>query len=202
MALYGYQPPSITSYLRENSKVQAVEHHIEHQQQVLQLLKDNLVLEQNRMKQQADQHHSERSFGVGDWVFLRLQPYKQMSLKQAKKDHKLSPKYYGPYKVLEKIGTMAYNLELPAASRLHPVFHVSCLKKVIGDKLRVQTILLELDEEGKITLELEAVIETRTQQLRNRSISEYTMKWKNLSAEDSTWEDENFIQKHPELLKH
>ena len=43
MALYGYQPPSITSYLRENYKVQAMEHHIEHQQQVLQLLKDNLV---------------------------------------------------------------------------------------------------------------------------------------------------------------
>ena len=66
MALYGYQPPSITSYLRENSKVQAVEHHIEHQQQVLQLLKDNLVLAQNRMKQQADQHRSEISFDVGD----------------------------------------------------------------------------------------------------------------------------------------
>jgi len=51
MALYGYHPPSITSYLRENSKVQAVEDHIEHQQQVLQLLKDNLTLAQNRMKQ-------------------------------------------------------------------------------------------------------------------------------------------------------
>eukprot|EP00253_Pinus_taeda_P026716 PITA_26716 len=51
MALYGYEPPSIASYLRENSKVQAVEQHIEHQQQVLQLLKDNLVLAQNRMKQ-------------------------------------------------------------------------------------------------------------------------------------------------------
>jgi len=70
MALYGYQPPYITSYLRENSKVQVVEHHIEHQQQVLQLLKDNLMLAHNRMKQQADQHRSERSFDVGDWVFL------------------------------------------------------------------------------------------------------------------------------------
>ena len=49
--LYGYHPPSITSYLRENSKVQEVEDHIEHQQQVLQLLKDNLTLVQNRMKQ-------------------------------------------------------------------------------------------------------------------------------------------------------
>ena len=72
MALYRYQPPSITSYLRENSKVQVVEHHIEHQQQVLQLLKDNLVLAQNKMKQQVDQHRSEKCFDVGDWVFLRL----------------------------------------------------------------------------------------------------------------------------------
>src|ERR1700733_9278804 len=44
------------------------------------------------MKQQANQHHSERSFDVGDWVFLRLQPYKQMSLKQAKKDNKFITK--------------------------------------------------------------------------------------------------------------
>jgi len=85
-----------------------------------------------------------------------------MSLKQDKKDNKLSQKYYGSYKVLQKIGTMAYKLELPTTSRLHPVFHVSCLKNVIGDKLPVQTILPELDEEGKIILEPEAVTETRT----------------------------------------
>ena len=66
MALYGYHPRSITSYLKENSKAQTVEDHIEHQQEVLQLLKDNLNLAQNQMKRQADQHHSERSFDVGD----------------------------------------------------------------------------------------------------------------------------------------
>ena len=59
---------------------------------------------------------------------------------------------------------MAYKLELPASSRVHQVFHVSCLKKVIGENLPVQTILPELDEEGKITLEPEAVMETRTRQ--------------------------------------
>ena len=69
-----------------------------------------------------------------------------MSLKQAKKDNKLSPKYYGPYRALQKIGTMAYKLELPSSSRVHLVFHVSCLKKVIGENLLVQTIFLELDE--------------------------------------------------------
>ena len=124
MALYGYHPPSITSYLKEKYKVQAVEYHIEHQQQVPRVLKDNLTVAQNRMKQKADQHHIERSFEVRDWVFLKLQPYKQMSLKQAKKDNKLSPKYYGPYKVLQNIGTMAYKLELLASSRVHPIFHV------------------------------------------------------------------------------
>ena len=118
-----------------------MEDHIDHQQEVLQLLNDNLNLAQNRLKQQENQHHIERSFDVGDRVFLWLQPYKQISLKQAKKDNKLSPKYYGPYKVLQKIGTMAYKLELPASSRVHPIFHVSCLKKVIGENLPVQTIL-------------------------------------------------------------
>jgi hypothetical protein len=155
MALYGYQPPSITSPLKGYSKVQAVEDHLQHQQEVLQILKDNLVTSQNRMKQQAYQHRSERSFEEGDWVFLRLQPYKQMSLKKLNKDNTLVPKYYGPYKVLQKIGSMAYKLELPATSRVHQVFHVSYLKKVIGDKIPIQTIFPELDEEGKVILEPE-----------------------------------------------
>jgi hypothetical protein len=93
-----------------------VEYHIENQQEVLQILKDNLTMAQNHMKQQADQHCGERIFEVEDWVFLRLQPYKQMSLKQAKKDNKLSPKYYGPFKVLQRIGTMTYKLEFPTSS--------------------------------------------------------------------------------------
>ena len=114
------------------------------------------------MKQQVDHHHNKRIFDVGDWVFLRLQPYKQMSLNQAKKDNKLSPNYYGSYKVLQNIGSMAYKLELPAASQVHPIFHVSCLKKVIGEKLPIQTIFPKLYEEGKIILEPEEVRETRT----------------------------------------
>ena len=97
---------------------------------------------------------------------------------------------------------MAYKLELPAYSRVHPVFHVSCLKKVIGENLPVQTIFPELDEEGKIILEPEAVTEIRTRQLQNRSISEYLIKWKNLPTEYCTWEDENFIKMHPKILKH
>jgi hypothetical protein len=68
---------------------------------------------------------------------------------------------------------VAYKLEFPASSQVHPVFHVSYLKKVIDDKIPVQTIFLELDEEGKTILKLEAITNTRIRQLRNRSISEY-----------------------------
>ena len=69
--------------------------------------------------------------------------------------------------MLQNIGTMEYKLELPASSRVHPIFHVSFLKKVIGENLLVQTIFPELDEEGKIILEPKAVTETRNRQLRN-----------------------------------
>ena len=64
--------------------------------------------------------------------------------------------------MLQNIGTMAYKLELLASSQVHLVFHVSTFKKVIGDKIPVQTIFPELDEEGKIILEPKAVMETRT----------------------------------------
>ena len=85
-----------------------------------------------------------------------------MSLKQAKKDNKLSPMYDGPYKVLQNIGTMAYKMDRPTSSWMHLVFHVSCLKKVIGDELPVQIIFPELEEEGKIILDHVAVMKIRT----------------------------------------
>ena len=65
----------------------------------------------------------------------------------------MGPKFYGPYKVLQNIGFVAYKLELPSSSRIHPVFHVSCLKKVIGTNIKAQTVLPELDIEGSIILE-------------------------------------------------
>ena len=100
------------------------------------------------MKQQAYQHCSEREFEVGDWVFMRLQPYKHMSLKQQNKDSKLAPKYYGPYKALQRIGSMASKLELPPSSCVHIVFHVYLLKKIISDKIPFYTILPKINEEG------------------------------------------------------
>ena len=120
---------------------------------------------QNRMKQQADQGHSERQFAEGDHVFFQVQPYKQNSLKA---DHcqKLEPKFYGPYTVLKRVGQVAYKLALSSHSKLHHVFHVSCLKKVIGTKCQTQNSLPDLDEEGSIWLHPQAILDQRENHLR------------------------------------
>jgi hypothetical protein len=85
-------------------------------------------------------------------VFLRLQPYKQTSLK-AEHCQKLTLKFYGPYTVLKRVGQVAYQLALPSQSKLHLVFHISCLKKVIGTRWQIQTNLPELAKEGSIWLQ-------------------------------------------------
>ena len=105
---------------------------------------------QNCMKQQADQGRFECQFAEGDQVFLRLQPYKQTSFK-VEHCQKLAPKFYGPYTVLKRVVQVAYQLALPSHSKLHHVFHVSCLKKVIGAKCQIQTNLPESAEEGSVS---------------------------------------------------
>jgi hypothetical protein len=153
---------------------------------------------QNRMKQQAYQDRSECQFTEGDHVFLRLQPYKQTSLK-AKHCQKLAPKFYGLYTVLKCVGQVAYQLALPSQSKLHPIFHVSCLKKVIETRCQIQTNLPELAEEGSIWLQPEAVLDHHERHLRQRTIKEVLVQWKDTTPEDATWEPTTILQQFPHL---
>jgi len=92
------------------------------------------------MKQQADKKRSERSFAVGDRVWLKLQPSVQTSV-APRANHKLSFRYFGPYEVESKIDSVAYKLKLPEHSSVHPVFHVSLLKRAIGNTMLVSSTL-------------------------------------------------------------
>lgn len=73
------------------------------------ILKENLQKAQARMKQQANRHRSKRSFEIGDWVYLKIQPYKQVTL-AVRANIKLTSRFYGPFKVIGKVGTVAYRL--------------------------------------------------------------------------------------------
>lgn len=119
---------------------------------------------QERQKKFYDQHRIERSFEVGDIVYLHLQPFCQLSLKKRKVE-KLQPRFFGPYKILRKIGEVAYELELPPGSRIHNTFHVSLLKKAIGHQDISSLTLPPLDDEGRLILILEKVLETRVRKL-------------------------------------
>lgn len=86
------------------------------------------------MKHFADMNRTERVLTVGELVYLKMQPYRHNSL-GLHSSLKLHSKYYGPFRVLERIGSVAYKLLSPASSQIHPVFHVSQLKKHIGPKV-------------------------------------------------------------------
>jgi len=134
----------------------------------------------------------ERQFEVGDLVYLRLQPYRQSTLKQ-KGAEKLKPRFYGPYRLIRSIGQVAYELELPQGSKIHNVFHVSCLKRALGQQVTVTNELPPTDDEGHLVLQPEAIIDTRERQLRSRTVREFLVRWKNLPDEDATWESEKIL---------
>lgn len=118
----------------EETLVASLSEFLSQRQSMTQLLKENLQVAQARMKQQADKKRTERAFEVGDWVFLKLEPYRQTSL-AIRKSLKLSAKYYGPFQVIARIELVAYKLQLPPTSTIHPVFHISLLKKKIGNDI-------------------------------------------------------------------
>ena len=80
-ALYGFAPPRLLDYILGTTKVDILDVHLQTRQQLISLLKQNLVAAQERMKAIANKHRTVREFVVGDWVYLKLQPYKQMSLR-------------------------------------------------------------------------------------------------------------------------
>ncbi|GJW49615.1 ribonuclease H-like domain containing protein [Tanacetum coccineum] len=114
-------------------------------------------------------------------VYLKLRPYRQGSVVQ-RANQKLAPRFYGPYEVLERVGMVAYRLKLPPASTTHPVFHVSQLKKVIGD----QQVQLDLPATNATerAAEPDTVLGTR----KVGEQREVLIGWKGLPPTEATWE--------------
>jgi hypothetical protein len=138
----------------------------------------------------ADSRRVEHLFEVGDLFFLRLHPYKHFSLNKSG-TNKLKPHFYGPCRVIMRVEEVTYELELLEGSNIHNIFHVSCLKKALGQEVTTSVDLPPLDEEGKPALTPEKIVDVRERRLQSRFIREYLVIWRGLPAEEATWEGEH-----------
>ncbi|KAK6143243.1 hypothetical protein DH2020_023591 [Rehmannia glutinosa] len=156
----------------------------------------------SRQKSYADKRRNDFEFEVGDEVFLRLSPRK--GLINLKKGGKLSPRYVGPYKILQRIGKLAYRLKLPAPyAGMHDVFHVSRLKKYQPDPEHIITRdTPPLMENLSYTERSIRIIDQQIRQLRKREIPMVKVVWQNHNRdEDATWEmEEDMRNQYPELF--
>ncbi|KAD5961140.1 hypothetical protein E3N88_12613 [Mikania micrantha] len=161
---------------------------------MLRLLKANLQKAQDRMKVQADLKRREISFEVGDYVFLKLQPYRQRSLAKRRYE-KLSPRFFGPYKIKRKVGSVAYELDLPSDARIHPVFHVSLLKPVRGQIPAGDVPTLPISEDWEYDLQPHKVLSFRWVTEAGVRVLELLIEWKNRPVEEATWEPYDLLAK-------
>ena len=131
----------------------------------------------------------ELEFQVDDWLFLKISPMKGVMIFGKKR--KLNTRYVGPYKIMKRVGKVAYELELLAElATKHSVFHISLLKKCVGDPASIvplERVVFILDRQDR--------------RLRNTEVTSVKVLWRNQSAEGDTWEAEATIKaKYPYLF--
>ena len=152
------------------------------------LIQQHLLRAQQRMKAQADAHGSEREFTVGDMVYLKLQPHIQSSVASCS-NNKLSFKYYGPFKVLQRVGSVAYKLDLPDTAQIHPVIHVSQLKRPISSEKLVSTDLSCVCVDPSHTPLPITILQEAFHQQGNSAVRRLFVQWDSPLAL-CTWKDE------------
>lgn len=189
--LYGQQPKHLGIDIVESCSVPDLQQWLKDRNLMIQLLQQQLIRAQQRQKFQADKNRTERCFEVGDSVFLKIQPYVQSSL-QKRANHKLSFKYFGPYQILEKIGSVAYKLQLPEHSSIHPVFHVSLLKKAVGPSQQVSAVLPPDSDICQVPVK---VLKRRLQKYGECMLPQVLVCWSSWSDELATWENEEELKR-------
>ena len=125
-------------------------------------------------------------FEIEDRVFLKLSPWK--GVVRFVKRGKLNPLYIGPFEIVEKIGPVAYRLDLPKEfSRVHNVFHISMLRKYIPDPSHVlDTPEIELRDDLSYEEQLVHILDREEKELRNKTISLVKVLWRNHLVEEAT----------------
>ncbi|GKB91116.1 putative reverse transcriptase domain-containing protein [Tanacetum coccineum] len=155
----------------------------------------------DRQKSYADVRRKPLEFQVGDRVMLKVSPWK--GVVHFGKRGKLNPRYIGPFKVLVKVGNVAYRLELPQQlSRVHSTFHVSNLKKCLSDKpLAITLDEIHIDDKLYFVEEPLEIIDREVKRLKQSHIPIIKVRWNSRRGPEFTWESEDqFKKKYPHLF--
>ena len=191
-------PPTLAT--NQDTKVASAHEFLEQWENMIKIAKDNLTLAQERQTKYANKGRRHEEFNKGDQVMLSTK-YFISPIDKQRPTKKFTSKYVGPYKVLEKLSTTAYKLELPASMKMHPVFHVSLIKPYKGNPAEFnrqtppppEVIIGSNDEE----YEVEAILNKRI----IRKKPQYLIKWTGYPLYDSTWEPLENLTNAKEMVK-
>ncbi|KAD5318085.1 hypothetical protein E3N88_18031 [Mikania micrantha] len=163
--------------------------------------KCRLQATRSRQKSYADKRRKPLEFQVGDRVMLKVSPWKGV-VRFAKKG-KLTPRYVGPFDIIERIGPVAYRLSLPdELSGVHDVFQVSNLKKCLADETLIIPIEeIQLDEHLRFVEEPLEIMDNKVKKLRRSRIPIVKVRWNSRRGPEFTWEREDHMRnKYPQLF--
>ena len=149
---------------------------------------------QSRQKSYADVRRRPLEFEAGDHVFLKVMPRREVV--SFGKRGKLSPKFIGPFEILEKIGTVAYRLALsPSMTGFHEVFHVSMLPEYTPNPAHVVDWgQIEVDIDGTFEEGPVCILDSRDKILRRKTVRLVRVLWRHYGVEESTWEREDTMR--------
>lgn len=191
--LYGFPPPQISELAIPGLADLDAQQFLEAKQAMLRQLKLNLSQAQARMKKYADMNRTERTFQTGVMVYLKMEPYRLAAF-GFRGPLILHSKYYGPFRILNTVRNMSYKLLLPDGVKIHPVFHVSQLKKDLGLKVVPNPDLPLTNADGTLKTEPTLVLHVRQIPRNNVTVVQWLVQWENLSPEEATWEDADFLK--------
>ena len=164
------------------------------------LIQQHLLTAQSRQKSYADIRRQPLEFEVGDHVFLKVMPKKRVV--RFSKRGKLSPRFIGTFEIFERVGTIAYRLDLPPSmSGVHEVFHVSMLRGYTPNPSHVVYWgEIEVDTDGTFEEGSVCIVDSRDQVLQRNTVMLVRVLWQHRVVEDSMWEREDTMRATYPLL--